>query len=185
MAESSSRIPIVVAIITAAASIGVALIANWDKLFAQAPAPSPVSPAPAAAPVPVTAAESPNPAAVRTAGEEKPEPHPTTSEAPRPPALTGTWHDVVNPGFVSSITQDGSQLRFTRAGVLPNGVGVESAGAGMLSGNHVALQYLARYSNGQVSQGGCEGALSGASGGIELYCSDSLLGSFRSVNVRQ
>jgi hypothetical protein len=199
MSESSSRIPIVVALITAVASVGVAFIANWDKLLARpaassgvspvpvaTPAPT-ASPAPAPAPAPVTVTESPSPAlAPARARDQEPAERPAAfTQAPRPPTVAGTWRDVTYPGIVSSISQEGPQFRFARSGMLPNGVAFQSSGAGTLSGDHVALQYLARYNNGQVSQGGCEGALSEAGDEIELLCSDSLLGGFQSVSVRQ
>jgi len=197
MSESSSRIPIVVALITAAASVGVALIANWDKLFSRPPESSVVippivaTPAPAPGPAPATTATTtadapdPAPARARTREREPSERPAALSEAPRQQPLSGTWRDVTYPGIVSSITQDGLQFRFTRTGVLPNGVGFQSNGGGAVSGDRVALQYLARYNNGQVSQGQCEGALSDARDSIELVCSDNLMGTFQSVSVRQ
>jgi len=197
MSESSSRIPIIVALITAAASLCAALIANWDKLFARPTASSPASlvpvvtpspaPAPAPAPVATTTTESPAPAPAATrARDREPSERPAAfAAAPRRQPLTGAWRDVTYPGIVASITQEGPQFRFTRTGVLPNGVAFQSSGGGAISGSNVALQYMARYNNGQVSQGQCEGALSEGADEIELICSDSLLGAFQSVSVRQ
>jgi hypothetical protein len=193
MPEQSSRITIVVALITLAGTLGAALIANWDKLFprsqaavapAPAPAPSPTptatavpSPAPAPAPTPAPAPKAP-PAAADTERS-------TAHAPPRGPSIAGSWRNAAYPGIVLNITQQGNQIRFTQTGVLSNGVGFESAGAGVVEGSQIALQYLARYNNGQASSGQCQGTLTDAEESMDLFCSDSLLGNFESVSVRR
>jgi len=201
MSDQSSRIPIVVAIITVAGSLGAAVIANWDTVFPHVPAPTTAAPAAVAAPAPApapaqtqaaTPVQAPAPAPAQAAAPaQSREPAPAEratalSAPPRVPTLTGTWREMNYPGIVSNLTQDdGRQFRFTRSGVLPNGMGFQSNGAGFLTGRQVALQYVTRYYNGQASQGQCEGTLSDDADAIELFCADSLMGSFQSMSVRQ
>jgi hypothetical protein len=161
MAEHSYRIPIFVALIGVAGTIGAALIANWDKLFSKA------EPAPQVAPTtPATG---------------------LTVATPATPALqlAGVWRDAANPSIVSTITQDGNRIRFARTGSLPNGVAFESDGSGTLDGLRLSTQYVARYLNGQSSSGQCTGTVTPTATSIALQCVDTLLGSFQSASVRR
>lgn len=162
MAEHSSRTPILVAMIGVAGTVGAALIVNWDKLFSKAEPPPKVTPTgtPDAAPA-------------------------TTAPAMPVPQLAGIWRDAANPSIVSTMTQEGNMLRFTRTGSLPNGIVFESNGSGSLDGLRLSTQYVARYANGQSSSGQCTGTVAATATSIALQCMDTLLGSFQSSSVRR
>lgn len=111
MAESSPRVAITVALIGVAGVIGAALIANWEKVVG----PSQVHPS--------------TPDRGPSAGVEPPPPE------VRPNLnISGTWVDTNLPGTTSQFTQNGESFRFTRRGMLQNGVGFEASGSGTMSG---------------------------------------------------
>jgi hypothetical protein len=105
--------------------------------------------------------------------------------APRVPMLAGTWRDETYPNVVDWISQDGNSFRFVRRGALPNGVLFESAGEGAVEGTRVSHSYQAQYQGGGFSTGRCAGGLTTDGSRIVLQCSDSLLGQFPAVLVRQ
>ena len=178
MAEPNHRVTIVVAIIGAVATLGAALIANWDKVFTRAP--QAATRAEPVAETPVQAAPPADP--VQTA---PPDPVQLIPPADPNPRIAGVWRDSLYPNNGSKIVQDGSAFQFTRWGVLDNGVGFESAGSGTLDGRQVASRYIAKYQTGASSSGQCSGSVSMDSRRIELSCSDSLLGIFSSVSIRE
>jgi hypothetical protein len=110
---------------------------------------------------------------------------PVTSVVPPRPTLAGTWRDETYPNVVDHVTQDGRNFHFVRRGMLPNGVLFESAGEGSIDGTRVSHRYQARYQGGGFSNGGCSGNLTTDGTRILLQCSDSLLGQFPVVMVRQ
>ena len=99
-------------------------------------------------------------------------------------AIAGRWHDVNNPGTESQITQDGTSFRFDRRGVLPNGMPFQSSGRGTITGQEITSSYEAAYGNGMASRGTCRGTVSPDGARISLTCTDSLLGTFVSSDVR-
>ena len=162
MADSSHRVTIAVAIIGVMGTLGAALIANWDKVFPPAPQPLP-KPAPAPAPRPIDGQNAP----VRAA--------PT-------PQVAGLWRDADNPNIGTNIAQDGTRLKFTRAGILPNGTRFEiTDGTGGLVDSQITLRYLARYHTGSTSKGECSGTVAPGARQITLNCADSLVGTFVTV----
>lgn len=161
MPESSSRVAIVVAVIGVIGTLGAALIANWDRIFA----PSPKSP---------PTIDSPRP----TQTEQRP-------PAARTPNIGGVWRDSNYPSNGSKITQDGNSFQFTRWGVLPNGTRFESSGSGTITGQRFASNYNARYQSGATSVGDCSGTVSPDGMRMEGNCRDSLLGSFPVTAIRQ
>lgn len=165
MSESSSRVAIVVALITGAGTLGAALIGNWDKFFGSPPVAAP-APGPTPAPLPSGA---------------------TLAPVSQGLDLSGLWFDTASPGTAATVTQQGDRLQFLRRGVLANGVGFESRGTGTLAGRQVTLLYQAHYQDGSASQGQCTGQVSvaGDAAQMHLRCSDTLLGVFDSSSVRQ
>jgi hypothetical protein len=162
MADPHHRIAIVVAVIGVVGTLGAALLANWDKVFGHS--------APAA-----------KPAAVATPAAVAP-----PIEPPRQvPTLSGNWRDSGGTPVTSRITQAGSNFEFSRQGSLPNGVSFTASGSGTLDGRAVTSHYRARYSHGAVSSGTCAGSLSADALRMDMRCSDSLLGEFSSVAVRE
>ena len=116
------------------------------------------------------------------------------SAAPPPPAvpqresivnIAGTWRDVNYAGVLDLVTQDGPNLRLKRWGVLPNGIGFESSGAGTIEGTHISHRYSTRYQTGAVSTGSCTGTAAADGSRIEGTCIDSLLGTIPVITVRQ
>jgi len=189
MPESSHRVTIVVAVIGVIGTLGAAIIGNWDKLF-----PPDVRPyesvVPASPPVPTPSVKSP----VDT--ETKPPPVRTEPSAsinnwdksvPPPPVLDirGVWLDSNYRSNSSHITQEGDSFRFTRRGVLPNGVAFESSGSGTMTGQRFTSNYNAKYQSGDTSVGDCSGTVSPDGMRMELQCMDSLLGAFPGTAIRQ
>jgi hypothetical protein len=201
MAESGHRSAIVIALIGVAGTLGAAVISNWDKLFGPASRSGPASetrPAGDARP----ARESSPAGDTRAASESRPparsEPAPSVEPArvesrpsrPQPPpaaapSITGTWRDSDNPGNGSRVTVEGNGFRFTRWGILPNGVRFEAQGSGTLTGQHFTSTYRARYQSGDASTGTCTGAVSADGQRMEMSCRDSLLGTFPVTAFRQ
>jgi hypothetical protein len=99
--------------------------------------------------------------------------------------IAGVWRDGEYPDNGSQITQDGTNFRFTRWGVLPNGVRFESSGSGTIAGQHYTSRYSARYQSGATSAGDCSGTVSPDGLRIALNCRDSLLGTFPLTAIRQ
>ncbi len=174
MAEPSHRVTIIVAILGLVGTLGAALISNWDKIFPRVPRATTTT-EPAAG----TSVQAAPPAAPPTA------PPPLAHSADLALRITGVWRDSMYPSNLTEITQDGRDFRFRRRGVLPNGVGFESVGTGTLVGRQVRSQYTATYKTGATSSGRCSGAVSMDSRQIELSCSDTLLGSFASISIRE
>jgi TIR domain len=108
-----------------------------------------------------------------------------TTVAPVLPALAGTWRDETYPNVIDQVIQDGQSFSFVRRGALPNGVRFESSGEGRIDGARVSHRYHAQYQGGGYSSGGCSGNLTTDGSRIVLQCSDSLLGQFPAVMVRQ
>lgn len=185
MVESSQRIAIVVAVIGVIGTLGAALIANWDKIFAPSPQSPPkidsphtkqAEPRPSAEPIPRSA--------------RKIDSSQTTRAEPRPPAeaipnIGGLWRDSNYPSNGSQITQNGNSFHFRRWGVLPNGIPFESSGSGTITGQRFTSNYNAKYQSGATSAGDCSGTMSPDGMRLELNCRDSLLGAFPVIAIRQ
>lgn len=161
MAEPSHRTAIIVAIIGLIATLGAALIGNWHRIFA------PSTP-------PYEKVVSP-----RTPEAKRRLPPETV------PTINGVWRDVAYPSNSSRITQDGNDFRFTREGVLPNGVRFESSGSGTITGQGFASSYDATYGSGTSSVGDCSGTVSPDGARMEMDCRDSALGNFPVTAIRQ
>jgi hypothetical protein len=201
MAESGHRGAIVVALIGVAGTLGAAVITNWDKLFAPASRSEPAGEArpagdsrPARESIPAGEARAASESRPPTRSEPAPSVDPARAEsrASRPlppparaPSITGTWRDSDNPGSGSQVTVEGNGFRFTRWGVLPNGVRFEAQGSGTLTGQQFTSTYRARYQSGDLSTGTCAGAVSADGQRMEMSCRDSLLGTFPVTAFRQ
>lgn len=160
MSETNHPIAIVVALLGAIATLGAALIGNWDRIFPpSSDAPSTLAP---------------------------PRAPPTASlPAVEPVArIEGLWLDRDHPGNRSSVLQEGNGFRFTRWGLLPNGAEFTSTGSGTIAGQRVSSSYVATYQSGATSTGDCSGVLSANGTRLELTCRDSLLGTFPIVAER-
>jgi hypothetical protein len=202
MAESGHRGAIVIALIGVAGTLGAAVISNWDKLFAPASRSGPASetrpagdarPARESSPADEArpASESRSPARSEPAPSVEPARR-AESRASKPlpapahvPSITGTWRDSDNPGSGSQVTVEGNGFRFTRWGVLPNGVRFEAQGSGTLTGQRFTSTYRARYQSGDSSTGSCAGTVSADGQRMEMSCRDSLLGTFPVTALRQ
>jgi hypothetical protein len=112
-------------------------------------------------------------------------PEPVTTVAPPRPTLAGTWRDETYPNVIDQVRQVGQSFSFVRRGMLPNGVFFESTGEGSIDGTRISHRYQAQYQGGGFSSGGCSGNLTTDGSRIVLQCSDSLLGQFPAVLVRQ
>ena len=99
--------------------------------------------------------------------------------------IGGVWRDGEYPNNGSQITQDGTSFRFTRWGVLPNGIRFESSGGGTIAGQHYTSSYSARYQSGATSEGDCSGTVSPDGLRMALNCRDSLFGTFPLTAIRQ
>jgi hypothetical protein len=99
--------------------------------------------------------------------------------------IGGFWRDGNSPNNTSQVTQNGTNFRFTRRGVLPNGTGFESSGSGTIAGQRYTSSYTARYYSGETSAGDCSGTVSPDGARMELNCRDSLLGTFPVTALRQ
>ena len=161
MPESSHRVAIVVAVIGVIGTLGAALIANWDRIFAPSPKP---------------------PSGIDSPRGTQTEPRPP---AERIPNLRGVWLDSNYPSNGSQITQDGNSFQFTRWGVLPNGTRFESVGSGTITGQRFTSNYKAKYQSGATSAGDCSGTVSLDGMRMDLNCRDSLLGAFPVTAIRQ
>jgi hypothetical protein len=165
-----------VAGLTAAALVVSVLFANWPGTATVAPqTESPSSPQ-VVQTQPVSDAPRNNPASVA----------PPEAPAVRRESIVniaGTWRDVNYAGVVDQVTQEGRNLSLRRWGVLPNGIGFESSGAGTIDGTHISHRYSTRYQTGAVSTGSCTGTTDGSR--IEGTCIDSLLGTIPVITVRQ
>jgi hypothetical protein len=184
MADSGYRNTIIVALIGVIGTLGAALIGNWDKIFAPArPAPGESRPAPDARPV----AQSESTASVEPTRPARPEPRAAAPPAPVPSSASigGVWRDSDNPANGSQVVVEGNAFRFTRWGVLPNGVRFDAQGNGTLSGHRFSSTYRARYQSGDTSTGACSGAVSADGARMDMSCRDSLLGSFPVTALRQ
>jgi hypothetical protein len=166
MADSSSRTTITAAVIGVIGSVLVALIANWDK-FTGAPnaiTTPPIQSSAPAQPVPTV---------------------PPKDDVPSVTNIAGTWRDVNYPTNGSRIVQEGNSFQFNGWGVLPQGIGFESVGAGTITGQSVTTTYTARYQDGSTSSGSCSGTVSGDGSRMTSTCTDSELGTFVSSGQRQ
>lgn len=104
---------------------------------------------------------------------------------PSIPYIGGLWRDRDHPNNISQVDQDGTGFRFTRRGVLPNGIQYESSGSGtIIVGQRHTSSYSARYNSGAKSTGNCSGVVSADGQSIELSCKDSLLGTFSYTAIR-
>jgi hypothetical protein len=186
MADGNARVAIIAAIIGLIGTLGGALIGNWDKLFP--PERGAAAPRDVVVPGPdVRTSPAPAPdlaAGTRTATPPS-RPEPAAVAAAPVPNITGTWRDVDYPGVVGQVTQTGNSFRFTRVGVLPNGIGFESAGNGVIDATRVSTRFDTRYQTGVLSTGSCTGTVSGDGGRLDLTCTDSLLGTFPVTSARQ
>lgn len=189
MSESNPRVAIIIAIVGVVGTLGAALIANWDKIFlssrelpAKVDSPQPARAQPAAEPA--SNATSPGSAAHPAKTDAK-----TEAQAPAPAETTlnttGTWRDVGFPANIAQVTQNGSRFQFTKQGILPTGVGFQSSGGGTVVGQTYTSSYTATYQGGATSKGTCSGTVSMDGTRVETVCSDSLLGTFPVVSVRQ
>jgi hypothetical protein len=156
MSEASNRVTIVVAVIGVIGTIGAAVIGNWDKIF------PPTAPARKVEPVSLK-----------------------TPPAQAIPNISGVWRDVEYPDNGSQLSQDGSRVRFTRWGVLPNGDRFESSGSGTVNGQGFISDYSARYRSGATSTGSCSGTVSTDGKHMKLTCNDSLLRTFSLSAIHQ
>ena len=161
MAETSSRTPLLVAVIGVIGTLGAALIANWDKLTGHA------------GPPPAISTEAATPSARL--------PPPATM----PLNLSGSWRDAANPATTSTVVHEGQTMRFTRVGKLSNGVAFESTGTGSVVGTQISTQYAAKFQSGDLSSGQCVGSAAPDGATLILQCTDSLLGRFQSTSLRQ
>ena len=104
---------------------------------------------------------------------------PAVDSTPSIPYIGGLWSDRDHPNNISQVDQDGPGFRFTRRGVLPNGIQYESSGSGtIIVGQRHTSSYSARYNSGAKSTGNCSGVVSADGQSIESSCKDSLLGTF-------
>jgi FKBP-type peptidyl-prolyl cis-trans isomerase len=101
------------------------------------------------------------------------------------PHIAGAWRDGEYPNNGSQIAQDGNRVRFTRWGILPNGVRFEASGSGTIAGRNYTSSYSARYESGATSAGDCSGTVSPDGMRMALNCRDSLLGTFPVTALRQ
>jgi hypothetical protein len=101
------------------------------------------------------------------------------------PDISGVWHDSDQPNNGSRITQNGTSFRFTRWGILPNGIRFSSSGSGTLTGRRYTSTHSAKYQSGQSSEGYCSGTVSPDGLRIDLNCRDSLIGTFDVTGIRQ
>jgi hypothetical protein len=185
MADTNHKVAIVVAVIGVTGTLGAALLANWDKVFGRQ-----------AQAGPTVAAGSPAQTTAQTTVQvpmQTPMQAPVQATAPAPattagpgvaPSLTGDWRDSTGPNNVSRVRQVGNSFQYARQGTLPNGTGFEASGSGTLEGRQVFTSYQARYANGSVSSGSCVGSVSADATRMELQCTDSMLGAFPSIAVR-
>ncbi len=182
MSESkpSHIVLIIVAVIGVAGTLGAAFIANWDKLFPNRSNNSNIQ----------SVRSTPTEATPNQTGYSSPratpsEKVPLRDEAEDTPDIIGIWVDRGASQNVSTVVQNGSSFRFTRRGVLPNGVRFESQGSGEISGREFRSTYSSQYFNGATSEGECSGIVSVDGNRMELSCSDSLMGTFPVVAIRQ
>lgn len=185
MAESGHRGAIVVAAIGVVGTLGAAVIGNWDKIFPPDGRLGPANesrpandsrPAPRSEPAPPVEPARPARAESRAAAVPVPA---------APSGISGTWRDSDNPANGSQVTVEGNAFRFTRWGVLPNGVRFEAQGSGTLDGHRFSSTYKARYQSGDTSAGACSGGVSADGLRMEMSCRDSLLGTFPVTALRQ
>ena len=116
-----------------------------------------------------------------------PKPNPAEQQ-PRPDAIAkidGLWRDLNYPNNLAEIAQDGKNFRFTRWGVLPNGIRYQSSGRGTITGQRFTSNYRATYQFGDTSTGNCSGTVSPDGMRMEMNCSDSTLGSFTVTGIRR
>ena len=170
MAEPSHRVTIWVAIIGMAGALGAALFANWDKVFIR---------------------QNSEPISVKPNQTESPiNPNPTPPnrivELEKKIDIAGVWRDS-GYDIISEVSKskDSRNFDFTRSGTLPNGSKFNSSGVISLAGNRVKSTYNANYQTGAVSSGKCDGSVSSDVTRIELSCSDTLLGPFKSTVNRE
>lgn len=160
MSDANHPIAIVVAVIGVLGTLGAALIGNWETLFP--PSSGPLS-------------ETRFPEATGIGA---------SPSAGRPPNIAGLWRDRDDPRNRSQVIQEGDTFRFTRWGVLPNGVEFSSSGSGTINGRQLASRYDTRYHSGTTSAGECWGMVSANGARLELTCRDSLFGTFPLVADR-
>lgn len=173
MGETGNKVTIIVALISLIASIGVALISNWEKFAPSGTAHSVTRQIPTS--------ESSEPVVRQALPETRFQGPPPVSKQPVQTAVipvAGVWIDRADPQLSNSIEQSGNTLTFYRNGYLDNGVWFESYGIGEMGGSSVNLQYSASYSTGGISTGQCGGTVSTQGTRMDLNCRDSLLGSF-------
>jgi hypothetical protein len=104
---------------------------------------------------------------------------------PSVPSIAGSWRDPNVPSNGSRITQEGNSFQFNGWGVLPNGIPFMSSGSGTVTGLNITTTYTTRYQNGWVSNGQCMGTASLDGSRMTLTCTDSILGTFVSLGVRE
>jgi hypothetical protein len=158
----------------AVAVIAVLTIALWVKANATSDVPPPDE----------KNSSNPAPSPYSNFSDPKREPLPAPAPAPLP-TLAGTWRDETYPNVVDQISQEGPRFRFVRRGLLPNGAYFESVGEGRVDGTYVSHQYQTQYQGGGFSAGECSGNLTSDGSRVVMQCSDSLLGLFPVVMVRQ
>jgi hypothetical protein len=168
MAEPNHQVAIWVAIIGMAGALGAALFANWDKVFIRQNL------------VPIS--DKPH---QTTKPDITPPPEPP-EDKPVVPDIAGVWRDS-GYDIISEVSKskDSRNFGFTRSGTLPNGGKFSSSGVISLAGNRVKSTYNAKYQTGEFSSGKCDGSVSSDVTRIELSCSDTLLGSFKSIVNRE
>lgn len=169
MAEGSHRVTVIVALIGLLGTLGAALLGNWDRVFPRA--------------APAAAMPASGPGAGSTEGDGSPVPADERRTTPTPASTTvsiaGVWSDRLYPGITSRISQRGARFDFVRGGPLPDGGGrFESEGSGRIDGSRVESRYRTRYADGTASSGSCLGTVDLAGTRMDLFCDDTLLGSF-------
>lgn len=168
MAESNHNPTIIAAIIGVIGSIGVAIIANWDKLngYRKPEEPTPIQSTMAPVHPPIT-----------------PQPPPAV---PTSIDISGDWYNPAAPAAGSShIEQQNDSFQFSGWGMMPQGIRYETQGSGNLAAQNLTYAYTALYQNGWVSQGSCNGTVTANGSRITATCSDTILGTFVSAGVRQ
>jgi hypothetical protein len=177
---------LVAAGVAAVALVALVSTADWPRRSTVVPQ-STAQPVSTPEPVPPAVVQTSRPASVAAATP----PAPSVPQEVAVPVrssivnIAGTWRDVNYAGVIDQVIQDGRNLSLRRWGVLPNGIGFESAGEGTIDGTRISHRYNTRYQTGAVSSGTCTGSAAADGSRIEMTCVDSLLGTIPVNTIRQ